>query len=102
MIPVNRKGESLPILVPDYSVVQYIDGSAAHAEGAALNDGIYRIAVVSSTDNAGVHLKISSTGASATVANGIFMPHNSFEYFAIEQGMIISAIGGKVNVVKFI
>lgn len=101
MIAKDREGNNLPILSPDYSVLQYIDGSNAHAEGAKLPAGIYRIAIVSSVDTGGVHLKISEAGTSATVANGIFMPHGSIEYFPLEEGSIISVIGGKINVVKF-
>lgn len=101
MIPVNKLGESLPLLTPNTTGVKIVDGTAAHAESAVLDQGIYRIAVESSVGDAGCHVTITLAGTGATILNGLFMANGLVEYFALEQGSIISVINGKLNVVPF-
>jgi hypothetical protein len=95
----NSKGESLPILTPRTSGFFIVDGSNAHAESSPLSSGNYRVAVRVSTDNAGVMVTIyKTTTDNATTTHGMFMPHNSVEVFALEEGSIISVIDGTINV----
>lgn len=102
MIPVNRKGESLPLLVPDFSTVAILDGTGAHAESAKLPEGVYRMAVESSVDGGGVHILTSAAGSSATASNGIFLGNYAYEYICVPEGHIVSVLGGKLNIAKFI
>ena len=101
MIAVNKAGESLPVLTPNTSGIKIVDGTAAHAESSSLDQGIYRIAVQSSVDDAGCHVAITAAGTGATILNGLFMGNGSVEYFALEQGSIVSVLNGKLNIIPF-
>lgn len=102
MDPVNRKGESLPLMVAVTTSTIIVDGTSAHAESARLSQGIYRIAV-ESVASTGIHLAIIDEGGiAATITNSLYMANNTSEYFAIDEGKVLSVIGGKINVVKFI
>jgi hypothetical protein len=95
----NSIGETLPILTPKTASFFTVDGSIAHAESAALQVGNYRISVRTSTDSLGVMISIyKGTADYATTSHGMFMPHNSTEVFALEEGSIISVIDGIINV----
>jgi hypothetical protein len=95
----NSLGESLPILTPKTANAFLVNGSIAHAESNPLPSGIYRISVRTSTDNAGVMVKIYTTTVdTATTSTGMFMAHNSSEVFPLEEGSIISVIDGIINV----
>jgi hypothetical protein len=94
----NSIGESLPVLTPKTGSAFIVNGSIAHAESAKLEAGNYRIAVRLSTDNLGVMVVITLVGTSATTSTGMFMPHNSVEVFALEEGSVISVIDGVLNV----
>lgn len=99
-IAVNRNGEVLPVLEPITSESFLIDGSIAHAESVILDEGIYRLSVRTSTDDAGVMISIGAS-ASATTSTGMFLAHNNAEYFFISEGQRISVIDGIVNVTRF-
>jgi hypothetical protein len=103
MIPIakNTLGESLPVLTPDTSKSFLVNGSIAHAESEKLPSGIYRISVRASTTNLGVMVKSTLDGDSATTSTGMFMAHNSTEYFVLEEGSILSVIDGIINVTPF-
>lgn len=101
MKAVNREGESVAILTPKLSSIQIVDGTSGHAASTALEQGIYRIAVQSSASDAGCHIMISTTGTSATVANGIFMGNGLVEYYLLTAGSIIDVINGKINICQF-
>ena len=103
MIPIARNtiGESLPVLVPDTTRMFLVDGSIAHAESGKLPQGIYRLAVKSSTDDAGLTIKITESGDTATTVAGMWMGQGSVEYVVIPEGYIISAIDGILNVTPF-
>lgn len=101
MIPVNKNGESLPILTPKTSGVIIVDGTAAHAESAPLEQGTYRLAVQSSVGDAGVHIAITTAGTAATITNGFFMGNGGVEYIGLDASSIISVINGKLNVCPF-
>lgn len=101
MIPIARNsiGESLPVLQPKTTLVQIVDGTLAHAPSSALPSGIYRIAVQSSVDSLGCHIAITTAGTGATITTGLFMGSGAIEYFALEEGSIVSVINGKINIV---
>jgi len=99
-VAVNRLGDVLPVLEPLTSESFLVDGSVAHAESAIIPEGIYRISVRTSTDDAGVMVSIGAA-ASATTNTGIFLAHNSAEYFFISEGQLISVIDGIINVTRF-
>ena len=103
MIPIarNAEGAILPVLTPYTAGAFQVDGSISYANSAKLPFGIYRISVRTSTGNAGVMMKITLTADSATTASGMFMAHNSTEYFVLEEGSIISVIDGKISVCPF-
>jgi hypothetical protein len=102
MIPTNKAGESMPLLEAVTSGSFIVDGSIAHAESAKLPQGVYRIAVRSSTADAGVMLKITTDIANtATTTTGMFMAQGSTEYIPIPEGSYISVIDGKINVTPF-
>jgi hypothetical protein len=101
MIPVNKRGETLPILTPNTLGLIIVDGTIAHAESAKLDEGIYRVAVQSTVDDAGCHIAITAAGTGATVTTGLFMGTGAIEYFGLEQGSIVSVINGKINIVPF-
>jgi hypothetical protein len=99
----NSIGETLPILTPKTASAFLVDGSDSHGESAKLQAGNYRIAVRTSTGNAGVMVKIYTTTVdTATTSTGMFMPHNSSEVFPLEEGSIISVIDGIINVTPLI
>jgi len=107
MIARNLEGESLPVLSPQTAGAALevnIDGTLAHASSGNLSGGVYRLAVVSSVDDAGMRVKINELGVtdSATITTGMFMPNASVEYFAIPEGSHISVINGYLNVIKCI
>jgi len=97
----NKRGESMPVMICDTDNMFNVDGSIAHAESAALPQGIYRIAVRQSTDDAGVMIQIAAA-PSATTSDGMFIPQGGVEYTLIEDGNSISVIDGVINVVPMI
>lgn len=101
MIPKNKLGESLPVLTPNTLGLIIVDGTSAHAESAKLSEGIYRIAVQSTVDDAGCHIAITIAGTGATVTSGLFMGNGLVEYFALDANSIVSVINGKINIVPF-
>lgn len=100
MDPVNRKGESLPLLLPNTASAIVVDGTIAHAESAPLKAGVYRIAV-ESVVSGGVRIVITIAGTSATANTGFYLADASSEYIAIDDNMIVSVIGGKINICAF-
>ena len=107
MIAVNRQGDVLPVLSPvtaGSNAEVNVDGTSAHAESIILSQGIYRLAVITSVDDAGLKAKINAAGVTdtATATTGMFMPNGCIEYVAIEEGSQISVINGNLNVIKVI
>lgn len=102
MIPIakNTQGEVLGVLWPDTVNSFLVDGSGAHAESAPLKGGKYRIAVRVSTGDFGVMITITKAGTTATTATGMFMAHNSVEFFVLDKDEIISVIDGIINVTE--
>ena len=104
MIPIakNILGESLPVLQADTVNSFLVDGSIAHAGSAKKKAGIYRLTVMSSTDDAGVMIQITQAGTSATVVSGMFLSQGGVEYVALADNDIIDVISGIVNVTPFL
>lgn len=98
---VNRLGESLPIFNPITSNSIQLDGTAGHAESAALPEGNYRLAVKSSVNNAGVMVEISDTPV-VTTTTGMWLAQSWVEYFFIPEGSKISVINGLLNITKIV
>ena len=98
---LSLHGDVMPVLRPVTSGSQQIAGAAyAHAESTPLNEGIYRLVVRASTDDAGAMIQISTAGDSATTTTGMYLPQGSPEYFFIKQGDIISVVDGSLNITK--
>jgi len=96
---IDRFGNSIPVLFTDTANAVDIDGTLAHAESGKLEAGMYRLAVVSSTDDLGVRIDIN-TDPTAVASEGIFMPNGAIEYFAIEADHIVSVLAGILNITK--
>jgi hypothetical protein len=94
-LPTNRAGQIMDIMCPQTASGVDIDGSSAHAESSALSEGIYRVAVVSST--AGVRIDIG-TAPVAIVSKGAYMADQQAEYWFINAGQKISVLGGILNI----
>lgn len=84
--PLNIHGDLMPVMRPLTETSQQIAGvEYAHAESTPLSEGIYRLIVMASTNDAGVMIKITPTGDSATTSTGMHLAHGTAEYFFIKE-----------------
>jgi hypothetical protein len=98
-VAVNRMGQPLPILTPDTTPTSVdIDGTSAHAESGKLAEGIYRLAVVSSS--AGVRIAIGAAPVAST-SYGVYLADQQFEYYFIPADSKVSVLGGILNIIRF-
>lgn len=101
-MPVDENGKAIPVLGFGNSI--NIDGTLAHEESDALDAGIYRLAVKSSTAD-GITVALGpepEEGEDGTYAdeNSTYMPVGLVETIKISNGTVISVLGGILNVTR--
>lgn len=98
-IPVDRSGNPVPIFYPDTSKAVDIDGTNNHAESNALEEGKYRLAVVSSVSQLGVRIDIGLS-PTAVASLGAWIGDGQIEYFYIKVQEKISVLAGILNITR--
>lgn len=101
----NTHGSAMPVMRPVTSgstLLDNVGNGYAHIESKPLEEGVYRLICIASTDNAGVMVQITNEGISATIVTGMYLAQGLPEYFFIKQGDIVSVINGSLNITKVV
>ena len=97
MIPLDKAGNAMPVVMLDTAKAIEIDGTLAHAESGKLAQGMYRLSVVTSVADGGVRIEIGSA-PTAAAGDGSYLSHGATEYLFIKADDIISVVNGLLNV----